>query len=225
MWWGLSSNFIALLSGIIGTAFGLVGVFALYSSATDADQRIAETNERAAKLANKTEQLKAKNLEFESAISPRILEQTITAKKLEPFSDISFRVVSPSDFEPKRTAGQIRFMLRQAKWQKFSCTITMPLRFSEGVSVHGWVGPIHGVPDNASRQGAIRSGEAARALVAVLNEAGVESKIGFPIPELGPNAVLVEVGPKPLPAALELKPENIPADSSGNKTWGNIEAE
>jgi hypothetical protein len=62
-------------------------------------------------------------------------------------------------------------------------------------------------------------------LVAILNEAGVESKIGFPIPELGPNAVLVEVGPKPLPAALELKPENIPADSSRIKTWGNIEAE
>jgi septal ring factor EnvC (AmiA/AmiB activator) len=84
---------------------------ALEQEAANADTRIADTNERAAKLANETEQLKAKNFPFESAISPRILEQTVTAKKLEPFSDISFRIVSPSDFEPKRTAGQIRFML------------------------------------------------------------------------------------------------------------------
>jgi hypothetical protein len=115
--------------------------------------------------------------------------------------------------------------LRLAKWQKFAGFITMPLAFTDGVSVHGWVGPLRGVPDAASRQGAIRSGEAAKALVDVLNEAGVESKLGFPIPDLGPNAVLVEVGPKPLPLTLQLKPDNIPADSSGNRIYGNIDEE
>src|SRR5437867_2851350 len=66
------------------------------------------------------ETLRAKNLEFEKAVSPRILEQNLTAQKLKPFSDISVIVVSPSDFEPKRTAGQIRYMLAQAGWKRLS---------------------------------------------------------------------------------------------------------
>ena len=102
----------------------------------------------------------------------------MTAKKLEPFSDIHFRVVSPPDFEARKTAGQIRFMLSRAKWQKFSGSITSPLAFFDGVSVHHWVGPLYGIPDAASWQGGIRSGEAARALVRVLNEAGIDSRIG-----------------------------------------------
>ena len=221
----MSSDFVALLAGIVGVIFTGVGVVALYVSATNAQKQIAKETTRAETLAKETEELKAKNLAVEAAISPRILEQSVTAKKLEPFSDIHFRVVSPPDFEARRTTGQIRFMLSRAKWQKFSGSITSPLAFFDGVSVHHWVGPLYGIPDAASRQGAIRSGEAARALVRVLNEAGIDSKIGPPIPELGPNAALVEVGPKPLPPTLQLKPENIPTDPSGMKLWGNIEQE
>jgi hypothetical protein len=98
------ANFFALLCGVIAALFSVGAVIALWISATNADTHAAE-------LAKETEELKAKNLAFEEAISPRILEQHLTANKLESFSDIYVRVVSPSDFEPKRTAGQIRFML------------------------------------------------------------------------------------------------------------------
>jgi hypothetical protein len=107
----MSSDFVALLAGIVGVIFTGVGVVALYVSATNAQKQIAKETTRAETLAKETEELKAKNLAVEAAISPRILEQSVTAKKLEPFSDIHFRVVSPPDFEARRTAGQIRFML------------------------------------------------------------------------------------------------------------------
>ncbi|MGI8568472.1 MAG: hypothetical protein ACR2KT_05100 [Methylocella sp.] len=49
-------------------------------------------------LEGKTEELRKKNLDMEVAVSPRILEQGLTAKALKPFSDMSFVVISPSDF-------------------------------------------------------------------------------------------------------------------------------
>lgn len=168
----------------------------------------AKATERAAEANLKAENLHRQNLELEKAVSPRILEQNLTAQQLRPFSDVAYLVISPPDFEPKRTAGQIRFMLWQAGWSRLAGTIEFPAAFFDGVIVHATVGAI-------SR----RPGEAADALIAVLNNNGIVAKRGPSLRELG---ILVEVGPKPLPPSLQLKPEGIPSDESGGRTYGNI---
>jgi len=162
--------------------------------------------------AERIEKLRNQNLVLEKAVSPRILEQNLTGQKLKQFSDVSVLVISPPDFEPKRTAGQIRWMLRNiAGWKQLSGTAPSTFAFFDGVVVH----VVAGLESARSR-------EAGDALIAVLNEAGIEARFGPPIMELGPSALLVEVGPKPLPATMQLKPEDIPGNDRDPKIWGNI---
>jgi cell division protein FtsB len=56
----MSSDFVALLAGIVGVIFTGVGVVALYVSATNAQKQIAKETTRADTLAKETEELKAK---------------------------------------------------------------------------------------------------------------------------------------------------------------------
>ncbi|MGH6841231.1 MAG: hypothetical protein ACREDV_03950 [Methylocella sp.] len=196
---------------------------------TFAQVESAKANERAAMLEKEAEELRKKNLDMEAAVSPRILEQRFTAEALKPFSDMSFVVVSPSDFEPKRTAGQIRFMLLKAGWKKVTENIsTFPFPFFDGVTVH----PI-------SKMDRSRELDAANALVSILIQNNIAARVGYPQPKVdaqghpvlplpspqgaeATDAILIEVGPKPLPPSLRLNPENIPADPIGIKIWGNI---
>jgi len=80
--------------------------------------------------------------------------------------------------------------------------------------------------------------DAANSLVSILNDNKIEARVGYPPffldehgnpirptypPSTGPpNVIIVEVGPKPLPISLQIKPMDIPADARGNRTWGNI---
>jgi hypothetical protein len=92
------------------------------------------------------------------------------------------------------------------------------------VHVRGWLGYL-GKPsiDPSEKRGSQRSFAAATALVQVLNEAGVAAALGPPDPDIGPNAVLVEVGPKPLPQEMQLTPADVLADERKNRVWGNID--
>ncbi|MGB6176294.1 MAG: hypothetical protein WBF43_08135 [Methylocella sp.] len=187
-------------------------------------------NTRVHELEKESQELRAKNLLFEAAISPRILEQGLTAEELSRFAGLPFVVVSPSDFEPKRTAGQIRFMLLQANWTRFVEPPRHPFAFPDGVTVHV-MGRISKQDDPAR--------DAATALVSILNDNGIQSTVGYPmfflddhgnpimpVPVPSPtersNVLVVEVGPKPLPTSLQLKPSDIPANARGVKIWGNI---
>jgi hypothetical protein len=169
----------------------------------------SKANERAKSLEVKAEELREKNLAFEKAISPRVLEQALTGQKLKSYSDIEVVVVSSSDSESRRTAEQIRYMLRgEAGWKKFSGHIPR-IGFFDGVVVHTSIGEQ-------------RTREAAEMLVEQLTANGIEAKTGYPIEELGKNGILVIVGSKPVPPALQRKAEDVPADSRGNKVWGNM---
>jgi hypothetical protein len=179
---------------------------------TEAKERIARVEAGAsikiAETQRETEQLRDKNLSLERAISPRILEQNLAGRLLKPFSNTEVTVISLQDFEPRRTAGQIRFMLRSvAGWKKFPGPLPR-MAFFDGVVVHTSLGT---QPTRA----------AAEAFVSVLKNNGIEARTGYPVQELGTNGVLVVVGPKPLPSGLQLKPENVPADKHGNRVWGN----
>lgn len=164
------------------------------------DVKIAE-----AKL--ETEILRNKNSALELAVSPRVLEQNITGQSLKRFAGTEVAVISPYDFEPRRTAGQIRYMLQSvAGWKKIPGSLPQ-VAFFDGVVVHSGMGA---------------SGSAKEAVVSVLENNGIVARAGYPVMELGNNGVLIVVGPKPLPASLQLKPENVPADAQGNRVWGNI---
>jgi hypothetical protein len=164
-----------------------------------------------AKLHRDTEKLAQANIAMEEAVSPRVVEQALTAEKLKPFAYVSVAVISPSDFEPRRAAGQIRFMLNVAGWKRIEEPKGKTFAFFSGVVVHATAGV-----ESA------RGLAAANALISVLNDNKIEARLGYPVQELGPSAILVEVGPKPLPSSLQSDPADVPADARGNKVWGNI---
>ena len=72
----------------------------------------ARASEQAALAAERTAEMRAKNLALEAALSPRWMEQNLSALALHNFAGTMYDVASPNDFEPKRTASQIKFMLR-----------------------------------------------------------------------------------------------------------------
>jgi hypothetical protein len=176
--------------------------------------------EEIARLTTEAEALRNQNLELEKAVSPRVLEQTTTAKVLSQFAGVPFVVISPADFEPRRTAGQIRWVLDKAKWVRFTEPLNLAqFPFFDGVSVHVMGGVIK--PDDAAET-------AAQALILALNDNGIVAAEGFPpiSPDEqrkrppspnSPSVVVVEVGPKPLPESLQMGPP-----SNGGNTWGNI---
>jgi hypothetical protein len=223
--WGDWAN-IALVSAL---AIGVVATFLIVSTTNVKEGHWRESrrqsDEKIAELTNQTEQLRKARLELERAVSPRILEQGLTAQSLRRFSDTLFLVLSPADFEPRRTAGQIRFMLRHANWKPFTDPVqALGSPFRDGVEVGLW----RTMFDERARA-------AANALVSILNENGIEAKTtgsltglvdkndpGLPGKPSAPAVIVVRVGPKPLPASLQLDPGKIPADPKGNRMFGNI---
>ena len=190
------------------------------------DDEIARIRLEAATLSDKAEILRAKNLEVEAAVAPRILEQGLTSASLKKFAGTLFVVVSLPDFESKRAAGQIRAMLSMAGWKRFTASIgPQHYPFFDGVVVHV-------LGDGAKADPAVN------ALVNILETSKITARSGYPMWKMGddgmpdtqsmmdrsgPTVIIVEVGPKPLPTSMQLKPEDVPTDARGNKIWGNIE--
>jgi hypothetical protein len=181
-------------------------------------------------LTREAETLRNQNLELEKAISPRVLGQATTVEALLKFAGVPFVVVSPSDFEPRRTAAQIRYILDEAKWVRFTEPLNLPpFSFLDGISVH--VMGVISEPNDPAKA-------AAQALVSLLNDNGIVAALGFPpmrhdgqgrpillnhnpVSPNPPNVVIVEVGPKPLPESLKMGPPPGSSGALGNKTWGN----
>jgi hypothetical protein len=189
-----------------------ISIAAVFISAASALLLYRSSSVIQAAAAIKIENLRNKNLELEEAVSPRSLEQAVTSHALKQFADVSFLVVSPKDFEPDRTAGQIRWMLEEARWQKYLGPDILYKPFNDGVLVRSWFAP----------EGE-RAEAAGYALIEILNKNGIEATKGAPIKELGPNVVYVEVGSKPLPKSLQKNPDD-PASPEGFVERGNYAA-
>ena len=229
----LTVGFVSGIATIIATSFSAYILDRVSSEVQrNADERIAEwTNktEEANAVAAKANAVAAKanldakkailrakvlhkqNLDLQTAINPRRLEQALTSQRLRPFADVSFIVISINDQEPRETAGQIRWMLLEADWKKYLGPVNLHLQFLDGVTVRSWLPP----------EGA-RESDAADALVSILNENGIKADTGAPVKELGPNVVLVIVGTKPLPMSLDTTPSNLPTNDRGLQEWGNV---
>jgi len=178
-----------------------------------ANIEIAKAQAEAAKANENTEQLRAQNLALEKAIKPRILTNVGPgADKLRAFAGLPFVVVSPSDLETRRMAGQIRIMLGLAGWKEDPSLALKAFNgqygFLDGISIHGGAGMgSQGIND-------IRD-----VLIAVLKDGGIEATAGAPAFG-GEQALVIEVGPNPLPPSLRVKLEDIKPDSRGNKYVG-----
>jgi hypothetical protein len=217
----LTIGFVSGIATIIATSFSAYILDRVSSEVQkNADERIAEwtnkteeANAVAAKANLKAEKLHKQNLDLQTAINPRRLEQALTSQRLKPFADVSFIVVSINDQEPRETAGQIRWMLLEADWKKYTGPLNLRLQFPDGVTVRSWLPP----------EGE-RGSDAQEALVSILKENGIKADTGAPVKELGPNVVLVIVGPKPLPKSLDTTPSNLPTNDRGFQEWGNVAA-
>jgi hypothetical protein len=120
-------------------------------------------------------------------------------------------VTSFPDAEPKRTAALIRFMLLDvAHWKPFPGTLG-DIPFLDGVTIH--TGGPSAKPNTQA---------AAVALVEQLEGGGISALKTFPVSALGDNAILVQVGLKPLPPILAPKDREIPSDWRGDKMYGNM---
>lgn len=173
----------------------------------------AEANARAADALLKQEELRQLNLGLQEAVSPRWLEQVRTAESLKPFAGIAFKVASPTDFEPRRAAGQIRFMLARAGW--INAPFDPPGRypFSDGITIHG---DTAGGGDD--RRFIIKAVEV---LVQTLNKSGISAILGYPM-RIGPNKVVVVVGAKPLPESMNEASRKRAGSSDSEMIYGNI---
>jgi hypothetical protein len=217
----LTAGFVSGIATIIATSFSAYILDRVSSEVQkNADERIAEwtnkTEEAKAVAATanlKAEELHKQNLDLQTAINPRRLEQALTSQRLKPFADVSFIVESINDQEPRETAGQIRWMLLEAGWKKYMGPVNLRLQFLDGVTVRSWLPP----------EGE-RGSDAKEALVSILNENGIKADTGAPVKELGPNVVLVIVGSKPLPKSLDTTPSNLPTNDRGFQEWGNVAA-
>jgi hypothetical protein len=175
------------------------------------DEEMARVQHDAARLAAEAELLRQKNLAFEAALAPRTPEQGMAGRALKEFSDVEVLVTSFADAEPRRTAAQIRFMLIDvAQWKPFSGSLRA-IPFLDGVTIHTG-GP--------SAKTNVQN--AAEALVRQLKASGISAEQTFPVSAIGENAILVQVGLKPLPPILALKEGDIPSDSRGNRMYGNM---
>jgi hypothetical protein len=175
------------------------------------DEDMTRVQHDAARLSAEAELLRQKNLAFEAALAPRTPEQGMAGRVLREFSDVEVLVTSFADAEPRRTAAQIRFMLLDvARWKQFRGTLR-DIPFLDGVTIHT-AGP-------SAKQNVQN---AAAALVKQLQASGISAQQTFPVSALGDNAILVQVGLKPLPPILSPKEGDIPADSRGNKMYGNM---
>jgi hypothetical protein len=134
---------------------------------------------------------------LETALSPRVVEQAKAGDVLAK-SGMKFVVYSDLDSEPKRTAAQIRYLLKvAARWEKLLVSFPFAPPFFPGVVVHS--GAVVGPQTEAIKEDLMAS----QALIDQLNLSGVETRPGAPLSFLGTHGIAVLVGPRPLPSSLQ----------------------
>lgn len=171
------------------------------SNAKAAQQRVevelAEQQARAASLELKAEELKRDNLTLESELSPRwFREQQDAIARLRPFAGTHVVLEYLVDFECRRTAEQIAFVLGEAKWTYSPKPNPDPdIFFREGISV---IGQTNGMQE----------------LIDELNKSGLDAESSFwpgamPNTAIPQGQILVRVGMKPsAQEKREMKPIN-----------------
>lgn len=160
--------------------------------ASSADEKAALATENAAKATKEQEKLRAENLALEKVLAPRMLKQAPEGQRLAPYSTLSAVVWVIPEWEARRTAKQIEFMLsRIAGWK--GVEIRSVEEAMDGIEIH-WTRtdtPNEHALDNA-----------AQTLVSILKGSEIRAE-AFGLPQLPhggavpANTLLIIVGAKP----------------------------
>jgi hypothetical protein len=155
----------------------------------DAAKAVAETakaNERVAELTQETEKLRANNLEMERAFSPRSLTiRSEDTARLQAFGKVRWTMVFVERDEPRDTAGQIAFLLGQARWERFEGPIPERPGIMDGVGIY--------LSDEAARP-------AADALADILRASDIDTTVRYVgrwrLKAIAPDGVQILIGRK-----------------------------
>jgi hypothetical protein len=177
---------------------------------TDSEERIArvkaEIEERLARLtseaakargeiAHANEKAEAERLELirlEGELAPRTIEQRQSAKQLSPFQGVNVIIESLAESEPWRTAGQLAWLLSNAKWnilpgmKRFLDTTL----FGDGITIE--------TNGEGRVQEEDRSLAAAKALIEVLGKNKIQTDWRPSTDHLPLNTLRIRVGLKPV---------------------------
>ncbi len=166
---------------------------------TEIEERLALLTAEAAKvtseMAKAKETAEAEQRErarLEAWLAPRSIEQKQSAKDLLEFQGINVIIESLAESESWRTAGQLAWLLSDAKWnilpgmKRFLDTTT----FSDGITVE--------TNGEARAQGEDRSLAAAKSLMEVLGKNKVQTDWRPSMTHLPVNTLKIRVGLKPV---------------------------
>jgi hypothetical protein len=171
-------------------------------------------------------------MELEDAISPRFLNQGAFMDDIRQFAGASVEVISPSEIEPRRTAGLIRWALTHAGWKRVVISSSEHLVFPPGIWVHpGGAVLLRDLPPLTNLSARIQALEKARdrieylrktsaALVEALNANHLKASVGWSVDGDG---ILIEVGLKPLPERMRVRTGQLLPGPRAVQIWDNIE--
>jgi hypothetical protein len=212
--------------GFIILVFGLVYESQLQTLIRDDQTASHSKDEREIADLTKT------NLDLEDAISPRFLDQGAFMDAVRQYAGTPVEAISPSEIEPRRTAGYIRWALTHAGWTRAVISSSEHLVFPPGIWVHpGGSVLLRDLPPLTNLSERIQALEKARdrieylrrtseALVEALNANHLKASIGWPV---SGDGILIEAGLKPLSDRMQVRMGQLAPGPRARQIWGNIE--
>jgi hypothetical protein len=179
----------------------------------DAAKAVVETaraNERAAALERDAAELRLQNLELESAIAPRLLQQLPAGLPLRQFAGMQVFISAVPEFEARRFAGYVFVMLQMVDWKPQWLQVDANIMDGVEIEFEG------GLRYDPNFPGDIMKAEthanqlqenAAQALLEVLKKQKIDAKVmRLPFsrtekprrPGVPPDAISIKVGAKPI---------------------------
>ena len=145
------------------------------------DKEMARLHLETAKAQEETEKLRTHNLELEAAVSPRILEQSQSAKTLKQWSKTQVYLQSVPDFEARRFLRFLSLMFEMAGW--LPQFLPSDENIMDGIAVEYVAGPKRDPnnPANVDFDFNSSTRQAAEALVGELKKQQIDVN-GHPIP-------------------------------------------
>jgi uncharacterized small protein (DUF1192 family) len=167
----------------------------------------AKEKSEIAKAREEAETAQQERVRLEAELTPRTIEQRQSAKELSQFQGMSVIIDSLAESESWRTAGQLAWLLSDAKWNvlpgmKRSLDATM---FPDGITVE--------TNGETLAQGEDRSLAAAKALMEVFVNNKVHADWRPSIEHLPLNTLKIRVG---------LKPIDYSDHNQQNAAYGNV---
>jgi hypothetical protein len=219
--WGWRASVLGAVITMCGVGFLWLGtrvrdinfersMATLNSEAGAARERAGQFEERAAGLEKNAEELRRQNLELESAVAPRLLQQLPAGEPLRQFAGMQVFISAVPEFEARRFAGYMFVMLQMVDWKPQ--WLQLDANIMDGVEIEfegglrydpNFPGDLMKAETNTNQL----QENAAHALLDVLKKQEIEAKVQrLPFsrtdrprrPGVPPDAISIRVGAKPI---------------------------